>query len=107
MIEKQPRPDWQPLPREGCVNIEARVLLAKDGLSVANLRFGQNASIDPHPADWEIDVICISGSGFTQIEDHRYEISAGDTIRWPAGKIHCLWTEDTEMETLMVERVQL
>lgn len=104
MIEKQPHPEWEVLPRTGCKNILARVLLAKEGLTVANLRFGINATIDPHPASWDIDVVCISGSGYTSIEDETFEISAGQSIRWPAGKVHCLWTEETEMETLMMER---
>ena len=104
MIENQPKPDWQPLPRDGCVNVEVRVLLSKEGLSVANLRFSQDSTIDPRDAAWDIDVVCLSGSGFTRIDSDVFEISAGQTIRWPASKIHCLWTDNTEMETLMVER---
>jgi quercetin dioxygenase-like cupin family protein len=104
VIEKQPRPDWSRLPRKGCENVEARVLLVKDGLAVANLRFGRNAFIDKHSAPFEIDVVCVSGSGFTSVGDEEFPISAGETIRWPKGYDHCLWTTDDTMETLMVER---
>jgi hypothetical protein len=30
-------------------------------------------------------------------------IAAGETVRWPAGRPHRLWTEDSMMVTLMVE----
>jgi quercetin dioxygenase-like cupin family protein len=103
-IEKQPKPEWSPLPRPGCVNVEFRVLLGSDDLAIANLKFQQNATIDEHDADFDIDVLCIAGSGFTSIDDDDFPISEGETVRWPKGKMHCLWTIDTTMETIMVER---
>jgi hypothetical protein len=30
-------------------------------------------------------------------------LRCGQSIRWPAGVSHRLWTEQTQMETLMVE----
>lgn len=103
-IEKQPRPEWSPLPREGCRNVEGRVFLARDGLAIANLRFGQNATIDKHDAPFDIDVICIAGSGFASVDEEEFRLAAGETIRWPKHQDHCLWTTDDTMETLMVER---
>lgn len=104
MIESQPRPEWSDLPRPGCENVEFRVLLVKDDLAVANLRFRRNATIDKHDAPFNIDVICIAGSGFVLIGEDTFGIKEGDTVRWPKDKQHCLWTEDTEMETIMIER---
>lgn len=104
MIDQQPKPHWAVLPRPGCENVKFRLLLNKDGLAVANLRFSENATIDRHDAPFDIDVICLSGTGFTSIDDDTATISAGETVRWPRGKQHCLWTEDAPMETLMVER---
>lgn len=104
MVEAQPKPNWAVLPRPGCKNVEFRVLLGKDKLSIANLKFAENATIDKHAAPFEIDVLCIAGSGYTSIDDTSFPIAAGETIRWPAGKMHCLWTEDTTLETLMIER---
>ena len=104
IIEAQPKPDWAVLPRPGCENVEFRVLLGKDKLSVANLRFAESATIDKHSAPFEIDVLCMAGSGFTSLDDDVAPISAGESIRWPAGKQHCLWTETTTMETIMIER---
>ena len=103
-IENQPRPDWAPLPRVGCEGIEFRVFLAKEGLGIANLRFSENATIDKHSAAFDIDVICLSGSGFVSVGDEVFTFEAGQTIRWPKDIDHCLWTEQTTMETLMIER---
>ena len=46
-----PRPEWSPVPREGCVGVEGRVLLA-----IAMLRFAQSATVDEHAAEHDIDV---------------------------------------------------
>jgi len=106
-IESLPHKDWVPLKREGCVNVRYMPLLKKDHLALAMLRFGQDATIDEHPADFEIDVICLEGSGFTSVDDEQAPIFAGDRIVWPANKSHRLWTTDGEMITLMVEHTQL
>ena len=105
MIESQPKPDWAPLPREGCRNVEFRALLQKSGLALANLRFSENATIDPHDAPFDIDVVCLSGRGFILIGEETFPFEAGQTARWPNGVMHCLHTTDSTMETLMVERL--
>lgn len=62
-VHAVPRPSWRPLPYKGCRNVEGKVLLIEDDLSVAMLRFGRDAT-----------------------------------------KMHRLWTRESEMLTLMVER---
>jgi quercetin dioxygenase-like cupin family protein len=104
MIQDQPKPNWATLPRPGCVNVEFRVLLGRESIFIANLRFYQNATIDEHDAPYDIDVICMSRSGFASIGADHFEIEAGQTVLWPRGTMHRLWTESDEMETLMVER---
>lgn len=104
MIQAQPEPAWTPLPRPGVHGVEFRILLRAEGIFLANLRFSQSATIDRHSAPHEIDVICVSGSGFTSVGEDEYAIHAGQTIRWPANVDHCLWTTDDSMETIMVER---
>lgn len=104
MIERMPRPDWQPLPRQGAIGVSGRVLLNRNGIVVANLKFAPGATIDEHSAPIEIDVICLDGQGFVSIDGKSSPIHAGERVLWPAGVNHCLWTEDTAMETLMVER---
>ncbi len=81
-----------------------RVLLGSEGIFIANLSFEEHATIDEHSAPWDIDVIVVSGAGYTSIDSETFEVKAGQTIRWPRDKQHCLWTDGSEMETLMVER---
>ncbi len=105
MIEDQPKPEWSTLPRAGTKGVTFRVLLHRDDLIVANLRFEPGATIDKHSAAFDVDVICISGEGLTSIGDNTLTIKAGQTVRWPKDEDHCLWTTDGTMETLMVERI--
>jgi quercetin dioxygenase-like cupin family protein len=102
--EPSPRPDWSPVPRPGCINVEGRVLLAREGLAVAMLKFDAEATLDEHAAPYEIDVICLEGEGFISVEDRVWAFARGLTLTWPAGRVHRLWTAERSMLTLMVER---
>lgn len=103
-VHALPRPSWTALPYDGCRNVDGKVVLAEDDLNVAMLRFGRDATIHEHAADHDTDVICLEGSGYTSVEGREAEFSAGHRVRWPAGKMHRLWTRENEMLTLMVER---
>ena len=103
-VQAQPKPNWADLPRPGCENVSFRVLLGVDGIFIANLRFSERATIDEHAAPWEIDVIVISGAGYSSVGGEVFAVEAGQTIRWPKDQQHRLWTDGSEMETLMVER---
>ena len=63
------KPEWQPLPREGSVDVEFRVLLQRNRVVVANLRFAEHATIDEHSAASEVDVVCLAGSGYVSTGD--------------------------------------
>jgi quercetin dioxygenase-like cupin family protein len=104
MIEKMPRPDWAPLARRGTTEVSGRVFLNRKDIVVANLRFSPGATIDEHAAPIEIDVLCIDGRGFVSIDGKSSPFHAGERVVWPAGIKHRLWTEDSAMETLMIER---
>jgi quercetin dioxygenase-like cupin family protein len=99
-----PRPNWQPLLRNGTEGVTGRVLLNRAAIVVANLRFAANATIDEHSAPFEIDVICLDGEGFVSVGDKSSAFRSGERVVWPAGVNHRLWTQDVGMETLMVER---
>jgi len=43
-----PRPEWSPLPLEGCSHVEGKVLLKREGLKLALLRFQPGGTIDEH-----------------------------------------------------------
>jgi quercetin dioxygenase-like cupin family protein len=105
-IQPIQQPDWKPLPYEGCINVEYRPLLKRDHVALAMLRFGRNATIHEHPADIDIDVVCLEGHGFTSVSGEQAAIYAGQSVHWPAGQPHRLWTEESEMITLMVEYSQ-
>lgn len=104
MVEQMPRAHWTPVPREGVVGVTARVMLNRAGIAIANLKFAAQATIDEHSAPFEIDVICLAGEGFVSIDNDSSAFRAGDRVVWPMGVNHRLWTEGSEMETLMVER---
>lgn len=104
IIEQMPRPHWSPVPRQGTVGVAGRVMLKRAGIVIANLKFSTHATIDEHSAPIDIDVICIAGEGFVSVGDESSVFRAGDRVVWPAGVNHRLWTDGTEMETLMVER---
>jgi quercetin dioxygenase-like cupin family protein len=97
------RPEWSPLPREGVVGVDGKVLGRAGSVFLALLRFGADSTIDEHSAPFEIDVFCLEGSGFDSIDGERRAVTAGDRLHWPAGKQHRLWTTDATMLTLMVE----
>jgi quercetin dioxygenase-like cupin family protein len=94
---------WEPLPRAGCRNVEFKVLLREPHLALAMLRFGMDATIDEHSAEFDINVVCVQGRGFASVGGRTTQLEAGGHVHWPAGAQHCLWTEDTVMQTLMVE----
>ena len=99
-----PRPHWSPLPYDGCVGVEGKVLVREDEFFIAMLRFGTHATIHEHPGPNDTIVVCVEGEGFTTVAGERSSIRAGERARWPKDVPHRLWTEEHEMLTLMVER---
>jgi quercetin dioxygenase-like cupin family protein len=109
-VSEPPRPsgnpNWTPLPRAGCVGVETRVVLVDDDLGVAMLRFAIGGTIDEHSAPHDIEVVCLDGSGFTSVDGDRWALNAGEVVRWPRDRRHRLWTDDSTMTTLMLERLR-
>lgn len=104
-IQIQPiqRDGWTSLPMEGCHNVSVKMLMKLDHLGLAMLRFDPDGTIHQHPAQIEIDVICLEGEGMVSVGDEQSPLKAGQRVRWPASIPHRLWTNTTEMVTLMVE----
>jgi quercetin dioxygenase-like cupin family protein len=100
-----PHAAWTPVPTPGCVNVEGKVLLVREGLALAILRFAPEATIHEHSADHDVDVVCLDGEGFISVEDRVNTFASGQWLTWPAGRLHRLWTADRGMITLMVERL--
>ena len=99
-----PRPEWTPLPYEGCRGVEGRVLVREDDVFVAMLRFEHDATIHEHPGPNPTVVVCLEGSGFTSVGREAAPIAEAQRVVWPSGVPHRLWTEGTTMTTLMIER---
>ncbi len=102
-IQPFKRPEWEPLPHEGCHGVDHKVLVAQRNFALTLLRFAPRATIHEHPAGWPIDVYCLEGSGKFSLDGQVASISAGQRVRWPPNVSHRLWTENTTMTTLMVE----
>jgi quercetin dioxygenase-like cupin family protein len=102
-IRPIPRQGWDPLP--GAVGIVGRVLVREEDFFVAELRFAEHATVQEHPGENDTIVVCLEGEGFTSVAGETARLSEGKQARWPKGVPHRLWTEDSTMTTLMVERV--
>ncbi len=94
---------WTPLPFEGCRNVAVKMLMKLDRLGLSMLRLDANGTIHEHPAEIEIDVICLEGEGMVSLDSEQAPFRAGQRIHWPIGIRHRLWTENSSMVTLMVE----
>lgn len=62
-IESVPRPEWSPLPYEGCRNVQGKVLVDGEELLLALLRFEPDGTIHEHPGATDTVVVCLEGSG--------------------------------------------
>jgi quercetin dioxygenase-like cupin family protein len=102
-IRDWPRPEWSPLPFEGAVGVESRVLIREHGFFVAQLRFSEHATIHEHPGPNDTIVVCLEGEGFTSVAGVTSPLRGGQQARWPKDVPHRLWTEGSTMTTLMVE----
>jgi quercetin dioxygenase-like cupin family protein len=103
-IRPFPRPEWSPLPFDGCVGVEGRLVVSEEDFFVAMLRFAPDGTIHEHPGPNDTIVVCLDGEGLTSVADETSPLRAGQQARWPKDVPHRLWTEGTTMLTLMVER---
>jgi quercetin dioxygenase-like cupin family protein len=104
-IRPFPRPEWSPLPYDGCVGVEGKVLVREEDFFVAMLRFTEHATVHEHPGIADTIVVCIDGSGFTSVAGETATLQEGQQVRWPKGVTHRLWTDATTMVTLMIEAI--
>jgi quercetin dioxygenase-like cupin family protein len=103
-VAKVPRSEWSPLPYEGCIGVEGKVLVREDDFLVAMLRFPPHATIHEHPGTNDTLVVCIQGEGLTSVGGETVPLRDSERAFWPANVPHRLWTDDTTMTTLMIER---
>jgi quercetin dioxygenase-like cupin family protein len=101
-VAKVLRSEWSPLPR--ATGVEGKVLVREQDFFVAMLRFPPRATVEEHPGANDTLVVCIEGEGVTSVAGERATLRDGERAFWPAGVPHRLWTEDSTMTTLMIER---
>jgi quercetin dioxygenase-like cupin family protein len=80
------------------------ILLDRPMIVVA-MYFEPHASIDEHSSDVPILFLVLGGKGFVRIGGPNGEvqpISTGDAVLWPAKLEHTVWTEDEEMQELVI-----
>ncbi len=85
--------------------MEARVCLVDKRSVVAMLRLGTHANTDIHPAPYDIHVLCIDGCGFAMCGGEVTELKSVESVLWPKGEAHNIYTENSTMSTIMVEHV--
>ena len=100
-----PRPDWSPVPRDGCKDVMGKVLLVDQRNVVAMLKIAPHGNTDIHPAPYDIHVLCTEGSGFVTCGDETTALAAGESVLWPRDVPHNLYTKAESMTTIMVEHV--
>jgi quercetin dioxygenase-like cupin family protein len=81
------------------------VLVRTGDFFLAMLRFDPGGTIHEHPGPQDTFVACIDGAGWTSVAGERAQIHAGQIVCWPKDVPHRLWTEGTEMTTLMLEKL--
>jgi quercetin dioxygenase-like cupin family protein len=84
--------------------VEGKVLVREADFLVAILRFAPHATINEHPGLNDALVVCLEGEGLTSVGDVTSPLRESERVFWPANVPHRLWTEDTTMKTLMIER---
>lgn len=80
------------------------MLVRGEDFFIAMLRFEPGGTVHEHPGPNDTHVMCIDGQGWTSVAGERAQIRAGELVRWPKDVPHRLWTEGTQMTTLMYER---
>ena len=81
------------------------MLVREWGFFISMLRFEPNGTIHEHRGVNDTVVMCIDGEGWASVADAKAQIRAGELVRWPKEVPHRLWTDSTQMTTLMFERV--
>lgn len=100
-----PRPDWELVLHPSIQGVERQVWLVDKRVVLARLRFGPHTQSHLHAVDHDIHVVCLEGAGFARSGDSVDQIHAGETVLWPKGEDHNLFTEEEPMTTLLVEHV--
>jgi quercetin dioxygenase-like cupin family protein len=65
-----------------------------------------HASMDEHSGEMPILFLVIGGCGFVRVGGPNGEtrpVTAGDAVLWAAGVDHTVWTEDDELQAIVID----
>ena len=75
-------------------------------LSVVAMYVEPHGFMEEHSASVPILFLVIRGNGFVRIggsNGETREVTADDAVLWPVGPDHTVWTEDEELEAIVIE----
>lgn len=75
-------------------------------LSVVAMYIEPHGAMEEHSASVPILFLVTLGNGFVRIggpDGETREVRAGDAVLWPVGLDHMVWTEDEELEAIVIE----
>ena len=99
-------PDTEEEREKLALHMKGLPILLNRPMIVVAMYFEPHASIDEHSAEVPILFLVIGGKGFVRIGGPNGEvrpISTGDGVLWPAGVGHTVWTEDEELQAILID----
>jgi len=87
----------------GSVGLTGGPIHADEHGLIAELVLGRYGRLEPHSAATTAWLLVIEGGGWVQVGQERARIAAGEAVCWPAGVVHGLWTEGSELRAFVVE----
>lgn len=88
---------------EGSVGLTGGPIHADEHGLIAELVLGRHGRLASHSVPSPAWLIVIEGGGWVQVGEERARIAAGEAVLWPAGVVHGLWTEGSELRAFLVE----
>lgn len=87
----------------GSVGLTGGPIHADEHGLIAELVLARHARLEPHSSPTTAWLLVIEGGGWVQVGRERARIAAGEAVCWPAGVVHGLWTEGSELRAFVIE----
>lgn len=87
----------------GSVGLTGGAIYADEQGRIAELVLARHGRLQLHSAPTTAWLLVIEGGGWVQVGQERARIAAGEAVCWPAGVVHGLWTEGSELRAFVVE----
>lgn len=94
----------QAAPLEGGSNVTFMPLRRDDHIVAMLLSFGRKGDTGKREVAADVLVVVISGEGRLRSGGQIADLKAGDVALLPGGILHHLWTSDSQMTLVMMER---